>query len=188
MDKMYLGNSLKHFISTFLENNEIKVHTTGMLKKYTIFPYLTASCTYEVISGGKWKPTLLPDVGYGFGIAAANVLNIIIVIYVDVDGPNTPLKHLGTYTPSIVQGTTKTVRLRFTGNIHYDLIIDPDNEVEDINQLLCVCQTKYDDTKAMIECCNLECSFGKWFHYECLGIPEGSIADKDAFYCVNCSY
>lgn len=46
----------------------------------------------------------------------------------------------------------------------------------------CFCNEANDVDKAMIECCNKKCIFGRWFHPPCCNIAPNSVI-PDVWYC-----
>ena len=132
---------------------------------------------------GRLVPYILPDVGNGIGLAAANVLNAIIAVY-RLSDISTPLKLVELYKPTTILNSTKLIKLRYKGDIHYDLLLDGVND--DGLLTYCVCNTPYDKDRPMIECSNVGCKFGRWFHYDCVGVDAASINEKEPYFCVQC--
>ena len=93
--------------------------------------YVTLCCTASELCG----PKVWPEVGYGFGLATALMLNVQIEVYND-----TLLDpHSATYKPTTVTNSTKTLRLKHSGNSHCDVFTD---NVTAIVLLYCYCNQR----------------------------------------------
>ena len=90
--------------------------------------YVTLCCTASELG----SPKVWPEVGCGFGLAAANILNVLIEVYND-----TLLD--ATYKPTTVTNSTNTLRLKHSGNSHNDVFTD---NVTAIVLLYCYCNQR----------------------------------------------